>query len=142
MNTYIHTLTSILVIACVILLVVVLQKRGVLRQESGILFSQLVIQITLLALIFDALSKSTFEWQYILLFLYMFLSEMILLVIAWIFGKILKLEQRSQMGSFLLALKSHIVFSSGTLSPSESPKKSIKESLSLIWNSVCSSERL
>ncbi|BAF71854.1 AEC family transporter [Sulfurovum sp. NBC37-1] len=102
MNAYLHTLTSILVIACVILLVVMLRKRGVLHQENGILFSQLVIQVTLPALIFDALSRSTFEWQYILLFLYMFISEMILLVIAWIFGKILQLE-RSQMGSFLLA---------------------------------------
>jgi len=102
MNTYLHTLTSILVIACVILLIVALRKKSIVQEENGTLFSQLVIQVTLPALIFDALSKSTFEWQYILLFLYMFLSEMILLSIAWIFGKVLKLE-RKQMGSFLLA---------------------------------------
>jgi len=101
LNTYLHTLTSILIVACIILLVVVLRKRGMLLQENGILFSKLVTQVTLPALIFDALSSAFLEWQYILLFLYMFLSEMILLVIAWGIGSAFRLKQE-QMGSFLL----------------------------------------
>jgi len=101
MNTYLHTLTSILILACVILLVVLLRKRGVLEKENGILFSQIVTRVTLPALIFEALSKSSIEWQYVLLFIYIFLTEILLLVIAWSLGKFLKLE-RSQMGSFLL----------------------------------------
>ena len=101
MSTYLHTLSSILIVACVILLVVVLRKKGILQQENGTLFSQLVTRVTLPALIFDALSRSSVEWQYILLFLYIFLSEIILLMIAWIIGRLLKLEQ-DQMGTFLL----------------------------------------
>lgn len=101
MNTYLHTLTSILVISLVILLVVFLRKRCIVQQENGMLFSQLVTRVTLPALIFDALSNASIEWQYLLLFLYMFLSEMILLLLAWSFGKLMKLE-RKQMGSFLL----------------------------------------
>jgi len=101
MNTYLHTLTSILIVACVILLVVLLRKRGILKQGNGTLFSQIVTRVTLPALIFEALSKSSVEWQYIFLFLYIFLTEIILLVLAWSIGKILKLEQ-SRMGSFLL----------------------------------------
>jgi len=101
MNVYLHTLTSIFVLALVILLVVLLRKRGVLKQENGILFSKLVTQVTLPALIFEALARSTVEWQYLLLFLFMFGSEMILLLVAWGAGKVLGLK-RSQMGSFLL----------------------------------------
>lgn len=101
MNTYVHTLTSILIVAFVILLVVLLRKKGVLRQEDGTLFSQLVTQVTLPALIFDALARSSIEWQYVVLFLYMLLCEMILLMLAWSIGRVLKLEPK-QMGSFLL----------------------------------------
>ena len=101
MQTYIHTFTSILILALIILLVVFLRKKGFLKEENGVLFSQLVTKVTLPALIFDALCKSTIEWQYILLFIYIFLTEIILLGIAWSTGKLLKLN-RQQMGSFLL----------------------------------------
>ncbi|MEA3455662.1 MAG: AEC family transporter [Campylobacterota bacterium] len=101
MSIYLHTLISILVLALVILLVVFLRHRGLLRQESGILFSQLVTQITLPALIFSALSHSVIEWQYLVLFLIMLGSEIVLLGIAWGAGRLLGLTQ-SQMGSFLL----------------------------------------
>jgi len=101
MNVYLHTLTSIFVLAVVILLVVYLRKRGMLHQENGALFAQLVTQITLPALIFEALARSAVEWQYLLLFLFMFGSEMILLAIAWSAGRLMRLT-RSQMGSFLL----------------------------------------
>jgi predicted permease len=102
MNTYLHTFTSILILGMILLLVVLLRKKGMLKRENGMLFSKLVTHITLPALIFDALAKSSIEWDYVLLFIYMFLSEMILLVIAWAIGKWMKLE-RKQMGSFLLA---------------------------------------
>jgi len=101
MNIYLHTFTSILILALIILLIVVLKNRGMIKQEYGILFSKLVTQVTLPALIFDALSRSVLEWQYILLFLYMFLTEMLLLFIAWTVGRILKLSS-GQMGAFLL----------------------------------------
>lgn len=101
MSIYLHTLTSILVLALVILLVVFLRHKGLLKQENGILFSQIVTQITLPALIFSALSHSTIEWQYLLLFLIMLGSEIVLLIIAWGAGMLLGLT-RSQMGSFLL----------------------------------------
>jgi len=102
MNTYLHTLTSIFILGIIILLVVLLRKKGIVKQENGILFSRLVTKITLPALIFDALAKSSVEWQYILLFIYMFFAEMILLLIAWAIGKRMRLK-RGQMGSFLLA---------------------------------------
>ena len=100
-QTYLHTLTSILILGIVILLVVWLKERGLLKEENGVLFSKLVTQVTLPALIFDALARSTFEWQYVVLFVYLFLTELLLLAIAWSAGKLLKLSS-AQMGSFLL----------------------------------------
>jgi len=100
-TAYLHTFTSILILGLIILLVIQLKKRGLLKQEYGVLFSKLVTQVTLPALIFDALAQSVLEWRYILLFFYMFLTEMLLLFIAWAVGKVLKLES-GQMGTFLL----------------------------------------
>ena len=101
MDIYLHTLTSIFVLSLVILLVAYLRHIDLLKEENGVLFSKIVTQITLPALIFTALSHSVLEWQYLLLFLIMFASEIMLLLIAWIIGRLLKLT-RSQMGSFLL----------------------------------------
>jgi len=101
MPTYLHTLTSILILGVIILLVVWLRKTGLLKEENGVLFSKLVTQVTLPTLIFDALARSTFEWQYVLLFIIMFFTELLLIVIAWGVGKMMKLSS-AQMGSFLL----------------------------------------
>jgi len=101
MPGYLHTLTSILILAIIILLVVWLRQRGLLKEENGILFSKLVTHVTLPALILDALARSTLEWQYVLLFIYMFLTELLLLAIAWVIGKMMKLPA-AQMGTFLL----------------------------------------
>ncbi|RLA73775.1 MAG: hypothetical protein DRG30_05910 [Epsilonproteobacteria bacterium] len=102
MNFYLHTLISILVLVVLILLVVFLRHKGLLKQENGTLFSTLVMQITLPALIFTALAHSTMKWYYLLFFLIMFSTEIVLLSVSWSIGRFLKL-QRAQMGSFLLA---------------------------------------
>jgi len=98
---YLHTLLSILVLGAVILLVMFLRKQGIVKEENGVLFARLVTTVTLPALIFDSLSNSSLEWQYILLFVYMIIIEVILLLIAWGVGNILKLD-RGRMGAFLL----------------------------------------
>ncbi len=101
MTIYLHTLTSIFILVMIILLVVYLRHKNFIKQENSILFSWLVMQITLPALIFHALAHATMEWHYLLLFLIMFSMEMLLLSIAWGMGKLLKLKP-AQMGSFLL----------------------------------------
>lgn len=101
MNIYMHTLTSILVLAAIISLIVLLRNRGMLKQENGVLFSKLVTQVTLPAIIFYALSHSVLEWKYLLLFLIMIASAIVMLAIAWLIGKSIKLAH-PQMGTFLL----------------------------------------
>ena len=102
MNFYPHTLISILVLVILILLVVFLRHRALLKEENGLLFSWLVMQVTLPALIFSALSHSEMQWQYFLLFLIMMSVEIILLALSWGMGRMMKLR-REQMGSFMLA---------------------------------------
>jgi len=101
MDIYMHTLTSILVLAAIILMIVILRHRGMLKQEDGLLFSKLVTQITLPAIIFYALAHSVLEWKYLLLFLMMIASAIVVLTLAWFIGKALKLT-RPKMGTFLL----------------------------------------
>ncbi len=101
MNIYMHTLTSILVLAAIILMIVILRHRGMLKQEYGLLFSKLVTQVTLPAIIFYALSHSVLEWKYLLLFLIMLISAIIILVIAWFIAKAMRLNH-PQTGTFLL----------------------------------------
>jgi len=101
MHTYLHTLTSIFILGVIILLVVLLKKRGILKKEQGRLFSGLVTQVTLPALIFDSLANATLEWKYLFLFLMMSLTEIILLFFAWLAGKMLTLSP-AKMGAFLL----------------------------------------
>ncbi len=96
-----HTLTSILVLAAIILFIVILRRTGMLKQENGLLFSKLVTQVTLPAIIFYALSHSVLEWKYLLLFLIMLASTLVMLIIAWFIAKVLKLDH-PQTGTFLL----------------------------------------
>lgn len=101
MSIYLHTLSSIFILVLIILMVVYFRHKGYIKQENSLLFSWLVMHITLPALIFRALAHSTMEWHYLWLFLIMFGMEMLVLSIAWGIGKFLKLK-RDQMGSFLL----------------------------------------
>ncbi len=101
MQIYIHTLISILVLVLLILFVVYLRHRGYIKQENGALFSWLVMQVTLPALLFTALAHSIMEWHYLLLFLIMFGMEMVLLMISWGIGRVLKLKSE-QMGTFMI----------------------------------------
>jgi predicted permease len=101
MTIYLHTLVSIIILVIIILFVVYLRHKNFIKQENSLLFSWLIMQITLPALIFKALAHSTMQWHNILLFLSMFGIEMTVLLIAFGMAKVLKLEQK-QMGSFLL----------------------------------------
>ena len=101
MDIYLHTLTSIFVLALIILLIVVLRHFRFLKQEDGLLFSKLVTQVTLPAIIFYSLAHSTLQWKYVFLFLMMIGVSLFVIGLAWIVGRLLKLNP-PQMGSFLL----------------------------------------
>lgn len=86
----------------VILVAVLLRNRGLIKEEQGTLFSNLVTHVTLPALVFSSLSHATLYPEYALLALLMVAAELLSLALAWIVGVRLRLEN-AQMGAFLLA---------------------------------------
>jgi predicted permease len=92
---------SIAVLMGVILIAVLLRSMGLIKEEQGKLFADLVTHVTLPALVFSSLSHATIYLEYVLLALLMIAAELISLVLAWAVGKRLHLEN-AQMGAFML----------------------------------------
>ncbi len=102
MNSYIDTLSSILILVVLISFIAFLRYIRLLKQEDGILFSKIVTHITLPAVVFSVLSHSkSLELDYLLIALYILISEVLLLLIAWSIGKRLKLAN-AELGSFMI----------------------------------------
>lgn len=101
MTIYTHTLTSIMVLATIILLIVLLRQKAIFNTTDGTLFANLITKLTLPATIFYALAHATLELKYITIVAVVFIGEIILLVLAKIIGTALKLSHE-QMGSFIL----------------------------------------
>lgn len=101
MDIYAHTLSSLLILAFLILLVAALRHAGVLSTENGALFANLVTQLTLPATIFHALSHAVLEWKYLTITGLMLTGELLLFFLAWAAGRKLALSAAG-MGSFIL----------------------------------------
>jgi malate permease and related proteins len=95
-------ISSVSTLVVLIGLIAALRHVGVLRQQDGRLFAHIVTHITLPAVIFNALSHARqLEWDYVLVVLFVLLTEILLLFITWIIGKRIKLPE-TQLGSFML----------------------------------------
>ena len=92
---------SIATLMCIILIAVLLRNRGLIKEEQGKLFADLVTHVTLPTLIFSSLSHATIYLEYALLALFMVAAELISLALAWVVGRRLRLEN-AQMGAFML----------------------------------------
>lgn len=93
---------SILILIALISLVVLVRKMGILKQENGALFAQIVTHLTLPATIFYALSHAQdLQWDYALVVLFILGAEVLLLALAWWIGRQLKLP-KPQLGSLML----------------------------------------
>lgn len=101
MDIHLRVLASIAVLLGLICLVVLLRRLGVVKAEQGKLFANLVMDVTLPALIFTSLARQPLEWREGLLALVMFGAEMLCLALAWLLGRILRLSH-PQMGAFML----------------------------------------
>jgi len=100
-DIYGKVLFSITMIMSVILIALLLRRVGIIKEEDGKLFANLVTHVTLPALVFSSLSHATIYAEYALMALLMAVAELISLVIAWSIGKRLQLES-AQMGAFML----------------------------------------
>jgi hypothetical protein len=100
-DMYEKIVISITMLMGVILIAVLLRSVGLIKEEQGKLFADLVTHVTLPALVFSSLSHATIYLEYALLALLMVAAELISLVVAWAVGKRLRLEN-AQMGAFML----------------------------------------
>ena len=92
---------SIAILMGVILVAVLLRSVGLIKEDQGKLFANLVTHVTLPALVFSSLSHAIIYLEYALLALLMVAAELISLILAWAVGKRLHLEN-AQMGAFML----------------------------------------
>ncbi len=95
------TISSVIVLVAVILIAVFLKHLKLIRSKHAPVFSKLVTQVTLPALIFHSLAHATLYWEYAILALVMLAAEILSLTLAWFIGKRLHLA-RPQLGSFML----------------------------------------
>ena len=100
-DMYEKIVISIAILLGVILIAVLLRSVGLIKEEQGKLFADLVTHVTLPALVFSSLSHAIIYLEYALLALLMVAAELISLILAWAVGKRLHLEN-AQMGAFML----------------------------------------
>jgi predicted permease len=93
---------AVAILIGLIFLSMALREWGVIKESDGGLFSRLITQFTLPALIFSALSISEFDIDKLVLALVMIVSQLICALLAWGAGNILKLS-RPKRGALILA---------------------------------------
>jgi predicted permease len=99
-----HTLQvfqTVLAFATVVLLCVLLKKLAIIKAEHGPLFARLLTQVALPVVIFTQLATHPIAGRQLLLVLAMIVAGTICLAVAWVAGRIMKLE-RPKIGALML----------------------------------------
>jgi predicted permease len=99
---YFYTLCgSLFILVALVLLTLLLRNRSILSTGHEALFSRLVTDFSLPALIFVNLSRRTFEPEKLLLALIMLCTILIACSLGFVAGKLLKMDRKS-IGAFVL----------------------------------------
>ncbi len=93
---------SLLVLISVIFLGMFLRKWKVISEDSGSVFTKIIINVTIPALIFAALSRQEFEVRKLMLAVVMISSQILCALIAWGVSALLRLS-RPRRGALILA---------------------------------------
>jgi len=101
METSLALVEGVIVMLSVILLAVFLKRWGILQKEHSLLFSRLVIKVTLPALIFSSLAISSFHREFLMMALVMAAVEVAAILLALLAARTLKLE-RGATGALIL----------------------------------------
>ena len=94
-------LEGVVIMISIILLVVLLKKLNILSKDNSLLFSKLVHNFTLPALIFSSLAVKSFNAEFLQMALIMAIIEIGMIFIAWTIGSLLKLKQ-GEKGALML----------------------------------------
>ncbi|MDD5648706.1 MAG: AEC family transporter [Dehalococcoidia bacterium] len=101
MNYFYALLGSLFILVALVLITLLLRNRSILSTEHQTLFSRLVTDFSLPALIFINLATRTFEVEQLLPALIMFITILIACSLGFAAGKILKMDKKS-LGAFVL----------------------------------------
>lgn len=101
MDTSLALVEGVIVMLSVILLAVLLKRWGILQKEHSLLFSRLVIKVTLPALIFSSLAISSFHREFLMMALVMAAVEIATILLALLAARVLKLG-RGATGALIL----------------------------------------
>jgi len=101
MSTTMSLFEGVIMMVAIISLTYLLKHLKVLKKEDSLLFSKMVIQVTLPAVIFSSLAVKTFNNEYIIMALIMAAVEISMMVLAWGAAKILRYD-RGETGALIL----------------------------------------
>jgi malate permease and related proteins len=101
MQTTVALVDGVLVMLAIIVLAVVLRKFKILQQEHSMVFSRLVLKVTLPALIFSCLATTHFNTAYLKMALVMAGVETLIIILAWSIARLLKMK-RDETGALIL----------------------------------------
>lgn len=101
MDTTLSLIEGVLTICSVILLAIGLKKVKLLNKEHSMLFSKIVVNVTLPALILSSLTGQNFNSAYLKMSLVMALVEIGCGILAWAVARSLRFS-RSETGALIL----------------------------------------
>ena len=94
-------LEGVIVMLAIIFLILWLKKIGFLKKEDSLLFSRIVLQVTLPALIFSSLVVKEFDDRFIKMAFIMSVVEVGMIFLAWALASLLKMK-RDIKGALIL----------------------------------------
>lgn len=101
MNTSEQLVQSVVIMLTLVLLFAILRRFGLLKKENSSFTSNLVLKITLPALIFSALVTQKFEFHILLASGFVSIAEIVSIILAWIAAKLIKLKN-AETGALML----------------------------------------
>jgi predicted permease len=101
MDTTTSLFEGVIMMVAVITLANLLKHLKVLNKDDSLLFSKLVVKVTLPAVIFSSLAIKTFNTDFVIMALIMAVVELVMMVLAWFIAKVLRFE-KGETGALIL----------------------------------------
>ena len=92
---------GIAILFVAVVLAIVLKKLNILKKEDSLLFSRIVLYITLPALIFSSLAQRAFTSEFLMMAGMMTFVELLIMALAWLFAKLFKFDS-GKTGALIL----------------------------------------
>ncbi|MCB2208141.1 MAG: AEC family transporter [Bacteroidetes bacterium] len=93
--------SGVIVMLAIIVLAALLKKFGVLKKDDSTLFSRIVLQVTLPAVIFSSLVLKHFDSDFLIMAMIMAAIEIAVIIMAWFIATILKFKP-GEKGALIL----------------------------------------